>query len=200
MPPIAQQGTAPYPSPVAAPQAKTNVFRNQQHRPLPPTTFLKPRRLQPLKTFPIPIMKKTKILYLCTGNSCRSQMAEGWTRALKGDLIEVYSAGLETHGLNPTAVRVMNEAGVDISGQRSQHLDEFMDIDLDYVITVCDHAHETCPHFPRKATVIHHQFDDPPKLSLPSDTDEIKTDGFRRVRDEIKAFIQTLPESLDLNL
>ena len=140
--------------------------------------------------------KKIKLLYLCTGNSCRSQMAEGWTRALKGDEIDVYSAGLETHGLNPNAVKVMAEAGVDISNQKSQHLDEFMDLDLDYVITVCDHAHETCPLFPGTAKVIHHSFDDPPKLSPPDAPEEIKLNGFRRVRDEIKTFVETLPEGL----
>jgi arsenate reductase len=123
-------------------------------------------------------------------------MAEGWTRALKGDKIDVYSAGLETHGLNPNAVKVMAEAGVDISNQKSQHLDEFMDLDLDYVITVCDHAHETCPLFPGTAKVIHHSFDDPPKLSPPDAPEEIKLNGFRRVRDEIKTFVETLPKGL----
>jgi len=142
--------------------------------------------------------KKIKLLYLCTGNSCRSQMAEGWTRALKGDEIDVYSAGLETHGLNPNAVKVMAEAGVDISNQKSQHLDEFMELDLNYVITVCDHAHETCPLFPGSAKVIHHSFDDPPKLSPPDAPEEIKLNGFRRVRDEIKSFVETLPEGLTL--
>ena len=137
--------------------------------------------------------RKIKLLFLCTGNSCRSQMAEGWARALKGDRIEAYSAGLETHGLNPNAVKVMAEAGVDISNQKSQHLDEFMDLDLDYVVTVCDHAHETCPLFPGSAKVIHHSFDDPPKLSPPDAPEEVRLDGFRRVRDEIKAFVQTLP-------
>ena len=141
--------------------------------------------------------EKIKLLYLCTGNSCRSQMAEGWTHALKSDEIEVYSAGLETHGLNPNAVKVMAEAGVDISNQKSQHLDEFMDLDLDYVVTVCDHAHETCPLFPGSAKVVHHSFDDPPKLSAPDASEEVKLDGFRRVRDEIKAFVETLPESLN---
>ncbi len=140
--------------------------------------------------------KKIKLLYLCTGNSCRSQMAEGWTHALKSEEIEVYSAGLETHGLNPSAVKVMAEAGVDISNQKSQHLDEFMDIDLDVVVTVCDHAHETCPLFPGTATIVHHSFDDPPKLSPPDASEEIKLDGFRRVRDEIKSFVETLPSAL----
>lgn len=140
--------------------------------------------------------EKIKLLYLCTGNSCRSQMAEGWTHALKSDEIEVYSAGLETHGLNPNAVKVMAEAGVDISSQKSQHLDEFMDIDLDIVVTVCDHAHETCPLFPNSATIVHHSFDDPPKLSPPGASEEVKLEGFRRVRDEIKAFVETLPAGI----
>jgi len=139
---------------------------------------------------------KIKLLYLCTGNSCRSQMAEGWTRKLKGDVIEAYSAGLETHGLNPNAVKAMAEAGVDITDQKSQHLDELMDLDLDYVVTVCDHAHETCPLFPGDAKVVHRSFDDPPRLSSPDAPEEVKLDGFRRVRDEIKAFVETLPDSL----
>jgi arsenate reductase len=141
--------------------------------------------------------EKISLLYLCTGNSCRSQMAEGWTRALKGDQIEVYSAGIETHGLNPNAVKVMAEAGVDISGQKSQHIDEFKDTKIDYVVTVCAHAHETCPFFPGNAKVLHVGFDDPPKLSPPDASEEVKLDGFRRVRDEIKAFVETLPEFLE---
>ncbi|WP_372806752.1 arsenate reductase ArsC [Pontiella sp.] len=140
--------------------------------------------------------EKISLLYLCTGNSCRSQMAEGWTRALKGDQIEVYSAGIETHGLNPNAVKVMAEAGVDISSQKSQHIDEFKDTKIDYVITVCDHAHENCPFFPGRAKVLHVGFDDPPKLSPPDAPEEVKLDGFRRVRDEIKAFVETLPNAL----
>ena len=94
--------------------------------------------------------RKMKILFLCTGNSCRSQMAEGWARALKGESIEPYSAGIETHGLNPDAVRVMAEAGVDISGQRSKHVEELRDIGFDYVVTVCDNAREIVPAFSRQ--------------------------------------------------
>ncbi len=135
-------------------------------------------------------MKKIRLLFLCTGNSCRSQMAEGWTRALLGDKIDVYSAGLETHGLNPYAVKVMAEAGVDISGHKSQLLDEFADMDFDYVITVCDHAHETCPLFPGNAKVIHRSFDDPPRLVAPDATEEEKLNAFRRVRDEIHDFVE----------
>jgi len=140
--------------------------------------------------------KKFKVLFLCTGNSCRSQMAEGWARHLKGDVIEAYSAGIETHGLNPNAVRVMAEAGVDISGHRSKHVDELKDVALDYVVTVCDNAHESCPLFPGKTQVVHVGFDDPPRLAKGMKTDEEKLECYRRVRDEIKRFIETCPEKL----
>jgi arsenate reductase len=142
------------------------------------------------------MMDKLKILFLCTGNSCRSQMAEGWARHLKGDCIEPYSAGIETHGLNPWAVKVMAEAGVDISKHRSKHLDELKDVAFDYVITVCDNAHESCPMFPGKTKVIHVGFDDPPRLAKAAATEQEALDCYRRVRDQIQAFIQTLPESL----
>ena len=141
--------------------------------------------------------RKIKVLFLCTGNSCRSQMAEGWTRHLKGDAIETCSAGLETHGLNPNAVKVMAEAGVDISGHRSQHVEEFLDSGLDYVVTVCDHASETCPLFPGSAKVVHAGFDDPPKLAAETAGEEEKLDCYRRVRDEIRAFVETLPGGLE---
>jgi arsenate reductase len=140
--------------------------------------------------------KKLKILFLCTGNSCRSQMAEGWAKALKGDVVEAYSAGIETHGLNPNAVKVMAEAGVDITSHKSQLLEELNDIDFDYVVTVCGHAHETCPVFPSNAKVVHVGFDDPPKLAAEVDDEDAKLDCYRRVRDQIRKFIETLPESL----
>jgi arsenate reductase len=139
---------------------------------------------------------KLKVLFLCTGNSCRSQMAESWARALKGDVIEAHSAGIETHGLNPNAVRVMAEAGVDIAGHRSTLVDYVMDVDFDYVVTVCGHAHETCPMFPGTVKVVHVGFDDPPKLAENAASDEEALSHYRRVRDEIKAFVQTLPETL----
>ena len=139
---------------------------------------------------------KLKILFLCTGNSCRSQMAEGWARALKNDVIEAYSAGIETHGLNPSAVKVMAEAGVDISRQRSKKVDELDTVDFDYVVTVCDNAHESCPLFPGKTKVVHVGFDDPPRLAREAKTDEEKMDCYRRVRDEIRAFVEMLPEWL----
>ena len=135
-----------------------------------------------------------KILFLCTGNSCRSQMAEGWARYLKGDVIEPLSAGIETHGLNPNAVKVMAEAGVDISGHRSKHLDEVKDIGFDYVITVCDSAHESCPIFPGKTKIIHVGFDDPPRLAKQAKTEEEALNIYRRIRDEIKSFVEKLPE------
>lgn len=139
---------------------------------------------------------KLNILFLCTGNSCRSQMAEGWCRHLKGDMIEAYSAGIETHGLNPNAVQVMAEAGVDISGHSSQHIDEFKGVELDYVVTVCGHANEHCPIFLGKTKVIHVGFDDPPKLAKEAKDENEALGYYRRVRDEIKAFIETLPESI----
>ncbi|NOU36176.1 MAG: arsenate reductase ArsC [Kiritimatiellaceae bacterium] len=142
-------------------------------------------------------MKKLKILFLCTGNSCRSQMAEGWARALKSDVIEAWSAGIETHGLNPNAVKVMAEAGVDISGHKSENVADLLHIPFDYVITVCGHANEHCPLFPGKAKVIHVGFDDPPKLAAQVTGEEEKLNCYCRVRDEIKAFIKTLPEGLE---
>ena len=137
-----------------------------------------------------------KILFLCTGNSCRSQMAEGWARHLKGDQIEAYSAGIEAHGLNPDAVRVMAEAGVDISGQQSKRVGELQETKFDYVVTVCGHAHENCPVFPGKATIIHIGFDDPPRLAADAKTEAERLAPYRRVRDEIRAFVETLPTAL----
>lgn len=139
---------------------------------------------------------KKNILFLCTGNSCRSQMAEGWAKALKSDIFNVYSAGIETHGLNPYAVKVMAEAGVDITCQKSQNISEFKEMVMDYVITVCSHADENCPFFPAKTRVIHHGFDDPPKLAVNAKTEEEKLDAFRRVRDEIKSYVESLTEDL----
>ena len=106
--------------------------------------------------------ERLRILFLCTGNSCRSQMAEGWAHALKGDVIEAFSAGIETHGLNPNAVKVMAEVGVDISRQRSKHVDELKGIEFDCVVTVCDHAYDACPLFPGRTKVVHQGFDDRP--------------------------------------
>ena len=139
---------------------------------------------------------KWSVLFLCTGNSCRSQMAEGWTRALKGEQIDAFSAGIETHGLNPRAVKVMAEVGVDISGHRSKTIADLPKKDFDYVVTVCDHARESCPLFPGKAKVVHVDFGDPPRLAKDAKTEEEAFAHYRRVRDEIKAFVETLPGSL----
>ncbi|MDP2210544.1 MAG: arsenate reductase ArsC [Candidatus Aquicultor sp.] len=140
-----------------------------------------------------PVNTRRKILFLCTGNSARSQMAEGWARHLKGDVVEPYSAGIEAHGLNPYAVKVMREAGVDISGQRSKLVKEFEDVEFDYVVTVCGHANESCPYFPGKTRVVHVGFEDPARAS---GTEEEIMAVFRRVRDEIRAFVETLPGAL----
>ncbi len=146
--------------------------------------------------------EKLKILFLCTGNSCRSQMAEGWTRFLKGDIIEAYSAGVEIHGLNPDAVAVMAEAGVDISLHQSKHVNAVAAVDLDVVITVCGHAHENCPYFPAVCDVIHVGFDDPPimaaKLEEQGADREAQLNCFRRVRDDIRKFVEKLPENLKI--
>lgn len=139
---------------------------------------------------------KLKILFLCTGNSCRSQMAEGWTRHLKNDQIDVYSAGIETHGLNPHAVSVMAEAGVDISGQKSTLVSDYTSQNFDYVITVCSNANETCPFFPGLTKRIHMGFDDPPKMAETFQSPEEKLNCYRKVRDEIKEYVLSLPESL----
>ena len=141
---------------------------------------------------------KTKILFLCTGNSCRSQMAEGWARALKGDQIEAFSAGIETHGLNPRAVQVMADAGVDISAHRSKTVSDLPARHFDFVVAVCDHARESCPLFPGKTKVVHVGFDDPPRLAKEAKTDDEALAPYRRVRDEIKAFVQTLPGALNV--
>jgi arsenate reductase len=123
-------------------------------------------------------------------------MAEGWTKHLKSDSIEAYSAGIETHGLNPNAVEVMKEAGVDISSHRSQHIDEFKDMDFDYVVTVCGHAHENCPFFPGNAKVIHIGFEDPPQMAKQAANAEEALDCYRKVRDQIRDFVKKLPDIL----
>jgi len=139
-------------------------------------------------------MQKMKILFLCTGNSCRSQMAEGWARHLRGNVIEAYSAGIETHRLNPNAVRVMAEAGFDISHHRSKHFNEVKHIPFDWVITVCDNANESCPIFPDKVKRFHISFDDPPRLAKNAKTEEEALSHYRRVRDQIRDFVNKLPD------
>lgn len=123
-------------------------------------------------------------------------MAEGWARYLKGDIIEAYSAGIETHGLNPNAVKIMAEAGVDISNHASKNVRDLMHIKFDYVVTVCGHANENCPFFPGKAKIVHKGFDDPPQLANNSRNEEEALNHYRRIRDEIRDFIKQLPENL----
>jgi arsenate reductase len=144
------------------------------------------------------VVSPLKILFLCTGNACRSHMAEGFARHLRGDAIEAYSAGVEPHGMNPLAIRAMAEAGIDISAGRSKHVRELADVPFDYVVTVCDHAHESCPVFPGKTKVVHVGFEDPPKLARDAGarTDDEAMPHYRRVRDEIRTWAQTLPASL----
>jgi arsenate reductase len=141
-------------------------------------------------------MPKINVLFLCTGNSCRSQMAEGWARHLKAEVIEPYSAGLEKHGLNPHAVKVMAEAGVDLSRQHSKTLDELQGVTFDYVVTVCGHANEHCPIFPGKTQVVHVGFEDPPSLTKHLPDGEEKLAVYRQVRDEIRKFVERLPDAL----
>lgn len=141
--------------------------------------------------------EKLKILFLCTGNSCRSQMAEGFAKQAKGDILDAYSAGTAPKGVDPRAVLVMKEIGINISGNDSTNVSDLMHIPFDYVITVCGHAHETCPFFPGKAKIVHVGFDDPPHLAENAASEEEALSHYRRVRDEIKAFIETLPESLE---
>ena len=125
-------------------------------------------------------------------------MAEGWARHLHGDTIEVYSAGIETHGLNQNAVKVMAEAGVDISGHRSQLVSDLAEQNFDLVITVCGHADENCPFFPGPTKVIHYGFDDPPKLAASAASEEEHLCHYRRVRDEIFTFVSHLSDNVKI--
>ena len=134
------------------------------------------------------MMSQKRILVLCTGNSCRSQLAEGYLKYFAGDKALVYSAGIETHGVNPKAVAVMKEDGIDISSQTSNNINEYLDINFDIVITVCDHAHEKCPVFPSSAKKYHQNFSDPAKAS---GTSEEIMNEFRKVRDQIKQYSKT---------
>jgi len=138
-----------------------------------------------------------KLLFLCTGNSCRSQMAEAWTRHLHGTRFDVYSAGVAPTNLDPNAVAVMAEAGIDLSTHRSTHVDDLKTIDFDYVITVCAGANARCPVFAGEAIVMHVGFDDPPALAIGAADQEEALTHYRRVRDEIRSFVATLPNLLD---
>jgi len=142
----------------------------------------------------MPSGEKLKVLFVCTGNSCRSQMAEGWANHLKADLIDAYSAGVNPAHLSSRAVEVMAEAGVDISSHMSKHVYDLQGIEFDYVVTVCDNAKENCPVFTGKTKLVHKSIQDPTFLI---GTKEQVLVAFRKVRDEIRAFIETMPESLN---
>ena len=145
---------------------------------------------------------RVRVLFLCTGNSCRSQMAEGWARHLHGDTIDACSAGTEPHGLNPLAVRAMREVGVNISDHTSKLVEACEPETLDLVVTVCGHAHEHCPVFLRtsgRTMVMHRGFDDPPALAKDEPDEDAAMEHYRRVRDEIRAFVETLPHELQVS-
>lgn len=137
---------------------------------------------------------KIRVLFLCTGNSCRSQMAEGWAKHLINDRVESFSAGVVRHGMNQIAVKVMAEAGVDISGQESKTIEELPRHDFDWVITLCSHADKNCPVFPGKK--LHRGFEDPPTQASKAKSAEEVITCYRDVRDQIRKFIETLPEYL----
>jgi arsenate reductase len=137
---------------------------------------------------------KIKVLFLCTGNSCRSQIAEGWARYLKSNVIEAFSAGIRPIGVSRRAIKVMAEAGVDISMHHSKHIDDFCEIDFDYVVMLCENAAQNCPVFSGKARVVHQPFTDP---YFATGREEQIMAVFRKVRDDIKAFVETIPRSLE---
>jgi len=140
---------------------------------------------------------KIRILFLCTGNSCRSQMAEAWSNRLKGDQFEAYSAGVKPKGIDPRAVKAMAEAGIDISGQKSKGIELLGDMPFNYVVTLCDNARESCPFFPARSRLMHHGFDDPPRLAENEEDEKKAMSHYRRVRDEIKAFVEKMPGILE---
>jgi arsenate reductase len=138
------------------------------------------------------MLSKLKVLFLCTGNACRSQMAEGWARSLHGDRIEPYSAGIAPTRVDPRAILVMREAGVDLSAHRSKHVRELLDVDFDTVVTVCENANEKCPVFPGHMKRLHVGFEDPPRLAATAATEDEALGHYRRVRDEIRAFVERM--------
>ena len=140
---------------------------------------------------------RSAVLFLCTGNSARSQMAEGWARELAGETIEPYSAGTRPGGLDPRAVQVMAELGVDISRQRSKGVEEVVHVPFALVVTVCDSARESCPVFPGDVRLLHAPFDDPPRLASAAASEEEALEAFRRVRDEIRTFVEELRATLE---
>ena len=137
-----------------------------------------------------------RVLFLCTGNACRGQIAEAWARHLKAEVVEPYSAGTHPRGLDPLAVKVMAEVGLDMSGQPSKAIADIEHIPFDYVVTVCSDAHESCPLFPGHAKVVHVGFDDPPRLAAHATSEAEALAHYRRVRDEIRACIEQFPEVL----
>lgn len=141
-------------------------------------------------------MKRKRVLFLCTGNSCRSQMAEGWARHFHSSCLEASSAGVEKHGMNENAIKVMKEAGVDISFQESKLLKELPDMNFDLVITVCGNANERCPVFPGKTKVVHVPFDDPPAMAKNIEDNHQKFDCYRKVCDQIKNFVESRLKSI----
>lgn len=141
-------------------------------------------------------LNKARILFLCTGNSARSQMAEGWAKHLSGDRVDAYSAGTEPRGVDPRAVKAMAEAGVDISKYRSKSVTDLPNIEFDYVVTLCDDAQQACPFFPAKTAIVHHSFEDPPRLAVNATNEEEAMSHYRRIRDEIKAYIEAMIDSL----
>ena len=143
--------------------------------------------------------ERMRIVFLCTGNACRSQMAEGWARRLLPDRVEPMSAGVSPAGLDPRAVRVMAELGIDISSHRSKHIEELAGTEIDCVITVCDWARERCPILPGDIRRIHAGFDDPPSLAIGARSEEAALAHYRRVRDEIREFVVGLPRALGMN-
>lgn len=143
-------------------------------------------------------MTKLNIMFLCTGNSCRSQMAEGWARKYWGEEFDVYSAGTKKHGMNERAMKVMKEAGVDITSHYSKTVDELPKITFDYVVTVCDHAHENCPYFPG-GKIVHVGFQDPPALTKDMKNEEEILVIYREVRDEIESFVKDMKSILGKN-
>ena len=146
------------------------------------------------------VHRKMRVLFVCSGNSCRSQMAEGWARHLKSDVIEAHSAGITVHGLNRVAVNVMAEAGVNIADYRSKSMHEFGHVSFDYIVTVCDRANDHCPVFPPPTRVIHAPFDDPPTLAKAAQSEEAALDIYRRVRDEIRAFVEGFADLIEKEL
>jgi arsenate reductase len=138
--------------------------------------------------------QKKSVLFLCTGNSCRSQMAEGWTRYLHKDRFYVYSAGITPQSVDPLAITVMAEAGVDISEQRSKHVNKLLDIPFDLIVMICDNAREACPLFPGVGKVVHQSFDDPPFLAEDTVDEDEAMSHYRRIRDEIRDFIADIPD------